>query len=52
MAEEESATEKMISVAKKEMDRAFRDFDVDHSGVLEKNEFGQLIKRLAACFHV
>jgi Ca2+-binding EF-hand superfamily protein len=25
---------------------------VDKSGYLEKNEFGQLIKRLAAAFHV
>lgn len=45
-------TELMISVAKKELNAAFRNFDVDKSGVLEKNEFGQLIRRLAMAFHV
>ena len=34
---EEDQTELMIKVAQKELDRAFKDFDVDHSGVLEKN---------------
>ncbi len=45
-------TETMISVAKKELNSAFRSFDTDKSGVLEKNEFGQLIKRLTMAFHV
>lgn len=42
----------MIAVAKKELNSAFRSFDTDKSGVLEKNEFGQLIKRLAMAFNV
>ena len=33
MAEEDHQT-LMIKVAEKELDRAFKDFDVDHSGVL------------------
>ena len=42
----------MIKVAEKELNNAFKAFDVDQSGFLEKNEFGQLIKRLASAFHV
>ena len=33
MAEEDN-TELMLKVAERELDRAFKDFDVDHSGVL------------------
>lgn len=42
----------MITVAKKELSAAFKMFDVDRSGYLEKNEFGQLIRRIAMAFHV
>jgi Ca2+-binding EF-hand superfamily protein len=42
----------MIGIAKRELNAAFRMFDVDNSGYLEKNEFGQLIKRIAMAFHV
>jgi Ca2+-binding EF-hand superfamily protein len=45
-------TELMITIATKELNAAFRNFDVDKSGFLEKNEFGQLIKRIAMAFHV
>ncbi len=45
-------TDLMITIAKKELNSAFRAFDVDKSGVLEKNEFGQLIKRIAMAFNV
>ena len=30
-------TELMINIAKKELNNAFKSFDVDHSGYLEKN---------------
>jgi Ca2+-binding EF-hand superfamily protein len=42
----------MITVATKELTAAFKKFDVDHSGFLEKNEFGQLIRRIAMAFNV
>jgi Ca2+-binding EF-hand superfamily protein len=42
----------MIAIAKKELSAAFKNFDVDRSGVLEKNEFGHLLKRIASAFHV
>jgi len=42
----------MKNVAKKELNASFKIFDIDKSGVLEKNEFGHLLKRLAAVFNV
>ena len=45
-------TQKMIEIARKELNASFKMFDVDNSGCLEKNEFGQLIKRMAMAFHV
>lgn len=52
MADQTDEKKMMQSIARKELNAAFRNFDVDKSGVLEKNEFGQLIKRLAMAFHV
>lgn len=49
---DDNETELMISIATKELNNAFKNFDADKSGVLEKNEFGQLIKRLTNAFHV
>ena len=37
MSAREDKTELMISIAKKELNNAFKSFDVDHSGYLEKN---------------
>jgi calmodulin len=42
----------MVAMATKELTAAFKKFDVDHSGFLEKNEFGQLIRRIAMAFNV
>ena len=49
---QEVETQVLVDLAKKELTAAFKRFDVDHSGYLEKNEFGQLIKRIAMAFHV
>ena len=45
-------TSEMIKAAQKELAAAFKRFDVDQSGFLEKNEFGQLIRRIAMAFNV
>lgn len=42
----------MIKVARRELVIAFKMFDVDQSNFLEKNEFAQLIRRIADVFHV
>lgn len=42
----------MIKFAQREIAAAFKLFDFDKSGTLEKNEFGELIKRLAMAFNV
>ena len=42
----------MIAVATKELDNAFRKFDLNNSGYLEKNEFAKLIQRLCYAFNV
>lgn len=42
----------MVDIAKRELNSAFKMFDIDKSGYLQKNEFGMLIKRLAMAFHV
>ena len=44
--------ELMITLAKKELSAAFKNFDVDKSGILEKNQFGHLLKRIASAFYV
>jgi len=45
-------TNEIVEAAKKELGAAFKRFDVDQSGFLEKNEFGQLIRRIAMAFNV
>ena len=41
-----------MSVARKELKNAFRTFDTDNSGNIEKHELGQLLIRLTDAFNV
>jgi len=39
-------------MAEKELKAAFKQFDVDNSSFLDKNEFTQIMKRITSAFHV
>jgi Ca2+-binding EF-hand superfamily protein len=41
-----------VNLAKKELNNAFRTFDTDKSGMIERHELGQLLKRLTDAFNV
>ena len=41
-----------MNVAKKELKNAFRTFDTDNSGTLERHELGQVLRRLTDAFNV
>jgi len=39
-------------MAEKELKAAFKQFDVDNSSFLDKNEFTQIMKGITSAFHV
>lgn len=41
-----------MNVAKKELENAFKTFDTDNSGTIERHELAQLLKRLTDAFNV
>jgi len=41
-----------MALAKKELKNAFRTFDTDNSGTIERHELGQLLRRLTDAFNV
>lgn len=44
--------EESMALAKKELKNAFRTFDTDNSGTIERHELGQLLRRLTDAFNV
>ncbi len=45
-------TEKLVKKAERELDLAFKNYDTDGSGFLERNEFTALFKSLMSLFNV
>jgi Ca2+-binding EF-hand superfamily protein len=44
--------EESLNLARKELRNAFRSFDTDHSGTIERHELGLLLRRLTDAFGV
>lgn len=47
-----SNLEETLEVARKELRNAFKTFDTDNSGTIERHELSQLLKRLTDSFDV
>ncbi len=45
-------TQETLEVARKELKNAFKTFDTDQSGTIERHELGMLLKRLTDAFDV
>lgn len=43
---------KNLDILRKQMQQAFRDFDTDHSGFIERHELSVMMKRLTGAFNV
>lgn len=48
----ESSLEETLALATKELRNAFKTFDTDQSGTIERHELGMLLKRLTDAFDV
>jgi len=44
--------EESMNIARRELKNAFRNFDTDNSGTIERHELGMILRRLTDAFDV